>query len=75
MFLITFLEEAFGPSTGTSGDTEYGSLPKYLEETRGEVPHIWPLDYFFLPVARPANAREHVRACCPFVSLGSQPPA
>ncbi|XP_075265630.1 transmembrane protein 184C-like isoform X2 [Convolutriloba macropyga] len=55
MFLITFLEEAFGSANSSS----FGSLPKYLEETRGEVPHIFPLNKIFKPVVRPAGAKEH----------------
>mmetsp|Transcript_35446 Transcript_35446/g.89373 ORF Transcript_35446/g.89373 Transcript_35446/m.89373 type:complete len:480 (-) Transcript_35446:173-1612(-) len=55
MFLIVFLEETFGPSSGDGT----GSLPQYLEETRVEVPHIWPLNHMFPPVRRPENAKEH----------------
>jgi len=65
MFLITYLEETFGPSTAsTCPFQEYGSLPKYLEETRGSVPHIWPLSRWplsrlFKAVSRPEHAKEH----------------
>mmetsp|Transcript_13535 Transcript_13535/g.38503 ORF Transcript_13535/g.38503 Transcript_13535/m.38503 type:complete len:165 (+) Transcript_13535:331-825(+) len=56
MFLITFLEEAFG----SANNSMFGSLPKYLEETRGEVPHIFPFDKIFNPVSRKNGQTEHV---------------